>query len=292
LAPGDSKVLVIQWALRDPELAFEGEGPKTSNYSLQANDYINQGLDFNYFEKLANIYFDKRNELGQITVGLETGIESVGFIDEYKKQIAWIKNKGITDVTMSEMRGEYGKRYGEKNSDEVRIGEWKMSPDFRENKKLGERIEYQKDLAFEDYFERDSETFLNRIYSRKNLVSGKRISLVALGIIFILGVGILGGINLLPLGAGWLGIKIIEQLRYSVVEGERMAGFLIDNFRFVGVTDKFRFINEDLSNLVAQTMLKIEIREICYLWGIIIWLIIGVAYGKYLKTRQNRKSIK
>lgn len=287
LAPGDSKVLVIQWALRDPDLAFEGQGPKTSNYSLQANDYINQGLDFNYFEKLANLYFDERNELGQITVGLETGTESVGYIDEYKKQIAWIKNKGIADVTMSEMRDEYEKTYGEKNPDEVRIGEWRMTPTFRENKKLGERTEYLKDMAFVDYFEKDSRTFLNRIYSRENLVDSRRIPPVALGIIFILGIGILYKVNLLPLGAGLLVLKIVEHLRYSVVEGERMVGFLIDNFRFVGVTDKFRFINEDLSNLVAQTMLKIEIGEIYYLLGVVIWLIIGIAYGKYYKTRKN-----
>ena len=290
LAPGKSEVLVIQWALRDPELAFAGEGPKTSNYSIQANDYISQGLDTNYFEKLANIYFDERNELGQITVGLETGIESVGFIDEYKKQLDWIKKNEIADVNMSEIEEIYRMTYGGKNPDEVRIGEWLMTPEFRENKILGERIEYKENMAFEDYFEKDDQTFLNRIYSGENLVRSKRVNVFVLGIILLGGIGIFSKINLWPLVVGMFLIKILGQLRYSVVEGERMMGFLVDRLRFVGMTDKLRLVNEDLSNLVAQTMLKIEIRDIYYLGLAVIWLIIGLAYGKYFKNKQGKKT--
>ncbi len=290
LVPGKSEVLVIQWALRDPELAFEGEGPKTSNYSMQANDYISQGLDTNYFEKLANIYLDERNNLGQITVGLETGIESVGFIYEYKKQLDWIKKNEITDVNMSEMSEIYKVTYDGRNPDEIRIGEWLMTPEFRENKILGERIEYKKNMVFRDYFEKDNQTFLNRIYSSENLVKSERINVYVLGIIILGGIGIFNKINLWPLGMGMFLINILGQLRYSVVNGERMIGILIDRLRFVGMTDKLRFINEDLSNLVAQTMLKIEIRDYYYLLGIVIWLVVGLIYGKYFKNKQNKKN--
>src|SRR3989338_9058269 len=69
-------VVVIQWAQRDPVLAY-GEGAKYSNYSLQANDYIRQGKKTDYFQQLIKTYLDCQNPLGQITVGLETGIESV-----------------------------------------------------------------------------------------------------------------------------------------------------------------------------------------------------------------------
>ena len=58
-------VVILQWAQRDPALAT-GEGPKFSNYSLQANDYIRQGKDTAYFQSLINSYLDCRNSLGQV----------------------------------------------------------------------------------------------------------------------------------------------------------------------------------------------------------------------------------
>lgn len=286
LAPGNSKVLIIQWALRDPEMAYLGEGPKTSNYSLQANDYISQGLDIKYFEKLASIYFDKRNILGQITVGLETGMESEGFMDEYKKQVEWIKNNHITGVTMTEMENKYRQVYGE-NPSEVRIGEWLMTPNFRENKKLGDRVDYIKGVVFGDYYEKDTSTFLNRIYTKDNLVNGGRFPYLELALILVTGGCLYFKINWIAMGGGILGLKMMEHLRYSMVNGEKLIGFLIDNFRFVGVTDKIRFINGDLSNLVAQSMLKMEIKEIYYLIWLLICLLVGVVYGRYIKTKKN-----
>ena len=287
LAPGDLEVLVLQWALRDPVKAYEGEGPRFSNFSMQANDYISQGLDILYFEKLANIYFDERNKIGQITVGLETGIESVGFLDEYKRQLEWIKNEGVVDVSMSEMEEKYKMAYGGKNPDEVRIDDWLMTPDFRENKKLGEKTEYIKGMAFGDYFEKDSKTFLNRIYKSENLVKGWRFPYLWLGMAGMIGLVILLKIKIFPIAAGWLGLKIMEHLRYSVVEEERMLGILVDNFRFIGVTDKIRFLNEDLSNLVAQTMLKIEIKEIYYLVWILGIILVKLISDEYQKRRKN-----
>ena len=288
LAPGNSKVLIIQWALRDPELAYEGSGPKTSNYSLQANDYVSQGLDINYFEKLANVYFDDRNKLGQITIGLETGIESVANIGEYKKQLEWINNYTVTDVTMAEFSEKYMAIYN-KNPSEIKIGEWLMTPNFRENKKLGERIDYKEGVVFKDYFDKDTSTFLNRIYQKENLIEEKKnFPYMALALVLILVTGLYLRTNWLVAGGGILILKIISLLRYTMVDGVRMVGLLIDNFRFVGVTDRIRFVNGDLSNLVAQSMLKLEIKEIYYLAWLLICILFYFSYGRYIKSKKNK----
>ena len=103
----------------------------------------------------------------------------------------------------------------------------------------------------------------------------------------MIGLAILLKIKILPIAAGWLGLEMIKHLRYSVVEGERMLGIIMDNFRFIGVTDKIRFLNEDLSNLVAQTMLKIEIKEIYYLIWILGIILIKLISDEYQKRRKN-----
>jgi hypothetical protein len=263
IAPGKSEMLVLQWALRDTEKAFFGEGPLVSNFSMQANDYISQGLDINYFEKLATIYLDEKNKLGQITVGLETGIESVPFINEYKKQLDWIKNNEIKTVTMSEMTDEY-KRIYEGNPEEVWIGDWKMTGKYRENKKLREKISYEDDMVFKDYYEKDDANFLNRIYSPENLTKKKIFDNKLLINILIMAVGLLVIIKykkkgiilvILVLTMCWM----ITHVRYSVVDGQRLIGFLIDEFRFVGINMQTGIVNTDLSNLVAKSMLKIKL---------------------------------
>ena len=80
------------------------------------------------------------------------------------------------------------------------------------------------------------------------------------------------------------------RLRYSVIDGEKMFGFLIDNFRFLGMTSRGRIINGDLSNLVAKSMLRLDIKEI----GLTGWAILGVAltkiYEKLIETRKNKKT--
>ncbi len=292
LAPGDSKVLVIQWALRDPDKAFFGSGPKVSNYSMQANDYISQELDIKYFEKLANIYFDQRNRLGQITVGLETGIESVGFIDEYQRQIKWIKSEGIISTKMSEIADSYKEAYG-KNPTEIQIEEWKLTPQYRENKKLGERINYKNNLVFADYYEKDEGSFLDRIYNEKKLIKKRFFpeNFIAYFVAFIVGILVVKKWPerkwLLIVGISWILIFLLEKLRYSVVDGEKMFGFLIDNFRFFGITNKGRIINGDLSNLVAKSMLKLKIKVSSYFGWVVLGVIVNRIYENIIKTRKN-----
>src|SRR4030043_1781326 len=104
-------VVVIQWAMRDLSKAY-GEGTSFSNYSLQANDYLDRGLNTNYFISLANRYLDCNLSLGKITVGLETGMESVKFISEYKNQLKALSTmKDLDSTTMSEFAGRFGKVY-------------------------------------------------------------------------------------------------------------------------------------------------------------------------------------
>ncbi len=274
LVPGKMNVLITQWALRDPEKAFFGSGPKVSNFSMQANDYISQGLKIDYFEKLANIYFDERNKLGIITVGLETGLESVDFIDEYKKQLDWIKENNIETFKMTDLSIKYDQLYNG-NPKEIFIGNWLLTPTYRENVVLGEKINYQHGWYFKDHFKKDSQSFLNRIYNQNNLMK-KPINWLWLG-------GLIGFLIVKKLKKKWwiavVGLIIwfgLIHLRYTKIEEVSMIGVLIDNFRFIGINSSFKIINQDLENLIAKSMLKLKIGNSELIW----WLLVGIIIGK------------
>lgn len=278
LVPGNSKMVVIQWAQRDLEKAYAGVGPKTSNYSLQANDYTSLGLDTKYFEKLASQYL----EAGQITVGLETGMESVGQEMEYEKQLKWLKDNQIISVTMS----EFEEVFGSKNPEKVVLSNWVMTPEYRENKTLGERIDYINNLFFRDYFEKDNSSFLNRIYKLENLIEKPRMFGKIILIVLAMIVGFLLKTKLSGLVV--IGIWLIEHLRYTVLNNEKMLGLLIDNFRFIGINLKTGFINADLTNLVARSMLKIKF-EYSYL---IIWITAGLIIKiLWKKLRRDKEKL-
>lgn len=165
-------VLVIQWAQRDPVLSF-GDGPKYSNYSLQANDYIRQGKDTEYFNQLVSVYLDCKNPIGQVTVGLETGIESTGYIKEYQNQLAVLeKIDNLQFVTMNEMAQKFANVYPNfPENAEIGYGDsaWKMTTSNRVNEKLNDQIKYNPEIAFSDYFIADTSNFLNRKLENNNL---------------------------------------------------------------------------------------------------------------------------
>ncbi len=158
-------LVILQWAQRDLTLAY-GEGPKYSNYSLQANDYIRQGKNTNYFKDLTNIYLDCQNPIGQITVGLETGMESVGYIGEYKNQLNYLDSlENLESVTFSQFFEKFQKVYPkipEKIVLKDQSSTWVMTPDLRSNEKLNDRIKYSPAIAFSDYFVKDTSDFLDR----------------------------------------------------------------------------------------------------------------------------------
>ena len=165
-------IVVIQWAQRDPSLAY-GEGPIYSNYSLQANDYIRQGKDTEYFADLVNVYLDCKNPLGQITIGLETGIESVGYIDEYDNQLKYLSQiQDLKAVTMNQFAEDFSRVFPQFPEQFLLGSNWDLKNDMRINEKLGDKIKYQQNIAFKDYFTADKNDFLDRNLenlNRKNI---------------------------------------------------------------------------------------------------------------------------
>ena len=162
---------------RDPVLAYGGVG-FFSRYSLQANDYTVVGKDINYFKSLAAQYLDCRNPLGQITVGLETGMESLMQPLEYERQLRYLSTiPGLNSVTMGNFTEKYSQVY-KVNPDEIFFGNtgsnWEMTPNYRKNEKLGDYISYNQQISFKDYFLADHSDFLNRVMP----ISGNAKSLI------------------------------------------------------------------------------------------------------------------
>lgn len=329
LTPGISPTVVIQWAQRDLTKAYQGAGPLVSNYSLQANDYLSLGLDFKHFQNLANQYLNV-NPLGQITVGLETGMESVGYESEYKKQLNWIKENQITSLTMGEFGDIYRTVYQNQNPQKIILGDWELTPEYRSNQFLTEKTTYNPNFSFKDKFVADKSEFLDRVLTpsadfkninfwpyfllfilllwwwSKNLIpilwlvilylpifrsfysSGWKIffgpsfgSLISIQILIL----ILGSILVTKINqkykinwSSWFSVWIFNFIvftaRFSIIDGRKYLGFLIDNFRFIGIAigRGIHFINQDLTDYVAATMLKFNQNWIWSDWY--TWLII------------------
>lgn len=161
LVPGNMDSVVIQWAQRDPFAAY-GEGQVISNFSLQANDYIRSGKNTAYFASLVNKYLDCRNKLGQITIGMETGMEATAFQNEYENQLLYLsKTKNLNPITMSEFAEKFRQIY-KTNPEMAFVDGWVMTPGYRENKNFGEKIIYPSQISFADYFVSDKNGFLDR----------------------------------------------------------------------------------------------------------------------------------
>lgn len=168
--------VVIQWAQRDPTKAY-GNDYTYSNYSLQANDYLDRGLDTKYFKKLVINYLDCSLPFGQITVGLETGIEGTTYIEEYKNQLEYLKSlEALQSMTMSEFSRVFKNKYIS-NPEKIVLrdneSEWVLTKNGRVNEVLDEKIDYTNIQAFSDYFVADKNDFLNRRLTDGSLGGGK-----------------------------------------------------------------------------------------------------------------------
>jgi hypothetical protein len=153
--------VVIQWAQRDPTLAY-GVGPSYSNFSLQANDYIRNGKNTNFFKNLVNLYLGCQNSIGQVTVGMETGMEAIAFQEEYLNQLQVLSGfNNLKVVTMSNFAKDY-ENISKKNPQEVLIGGWNLTPSLREDSALGDIVTYNENISFGDYFAADKSSFLQR----------------------------------------------------------------------------------------------------------------------------------
>ncbi len=185
-------VVVLQWAQRDPILAV-GEGTKFSNYSLQANDYIRQGKNTDYFKNLVNVYLSCQNPIGQVTVGLETGIESIGHIREYQNQLTALKEiSSLQFVTMRQMSEKLAKVYqGLLQGAQIKQNDsiWEMTTAGRVNKYFNDQIKYQSEISFSDYFIADRSEFLSRylqnINKQKNTFWFPWFPIVVVGLLII-----------------------------------------------------------------------------------------------------------
>jgi len=333
LTPGNSPTVVIQWAQRDLQKAYQGTGPLVSNYSLQANDYTSQGLDFKYFQNLASQYLSVEN-LGQITIGLETGLESVGQEKEYEKQLNWISKNKIISLTMSQFGDKYRSVYNHKNPEKIILENWVLTPESRQNSSLNEQTNYVSNLSFADKFIADKSNFLNRILpdldnkkiinywpifllfipllwwwsksivpvlwitvlylpifrsfyssgwqvffgpSFNNLILDQ-ILILLLGSILITKINQKFKINWSSWFSVWIFNLLIFTARYSVIDGKRYLGWLIDNFRFIGIAigNGVTFLNQDLTDYIAATMLKFNptwMWNNWYIWSIVYPLI-------------------
>ena len=329
LTPGNSNTVVIQWAQRDLEKAYHGTGPFVSTFSLQANDYTVHKLNIEYFGDLANKYLSIE-KLGQITVGLETGMESVGNEMEYENQLNWISKNQITSLKMSDFGDKYRTIYENKNPEKIILGSWTLTPDYRENTILGEKTVYKPNISFGDKFIADKEGFLNRFLSE--IVNRQEIKYWPLFLLLIpilcwwsksisptlwliilylpifrsfyssgwkvffgptfdnlilvqLLVLLIGGVLLTKINkkfkidwSSWFSVWIFNLLvltvRYSTINGQRYFGWLVDNFRFIGVSigSGIKFLNQDLTGFVAASMLKFNQNWIWNNWW--AWMIV------------------
>lgn len=137
-------IVIIQWALRDPTRSY-GSGVDESTYSLQANDYQgNHGLDIVYFQQLFDIYADKSNPIAQVTIGLETGMESTLYAREFERQLDYVVRKQslgeIVAVTMAEFALNFQDKFRTNPSylisspdllNEDITAYWWMTPNYR-----------------------------------------------------------------------------------------------------------------------------------------------------------------
>jgi hypothetical protein len=184
-------VVITQWAQRDPLRSY-GDGPKYSNFSLQANDYKDRGKNTDYFLEIAKVYLDCSNPLGQITVGLETGMESVAQIEEYKNQLSRLKElDSLKAVTMNEFAQKFAEVYPDFPQEltiSYQDSKWILTPNQRSNEKLADTIKYNPSVAFADYFLADKSKFLNRRLANENNQQTKKwfpwysVVILALGI--------------------------------------------------------------------------------------------------------------
>jgi len=168
-------IVNIQWAQRDPVAGF-GKTIKDSRYSLQANDYIRNGFDSSFFDKLLWHYLENpKSDFIQITIGLEAGQEAVIFAEEFQKQLEKIDSLRNLDklqvVTMEEFADWYRRKYpGISPSHFVTKKDdfWYMSPKFRaaifkkgNNYILGD-LRYYTNYPIRDYLYSDTNHYLDR----------------------------------------------------------------------------------------------------------------------------------
>jgi len=103
LTPGSKdnqlESVIVQWAAREPLRGY-GFYREHSNYSVQANDYTQQGLEVDYFNELIDTYLiNKDAPLKQLTIGIEVGQEGAEYFKEYSDLIEALSSRDNLQVT-------------------------------------------------------------------------------------------------------------------------------------------------------------------------------------------------
>lgn len=280
------EVGVIQWAQRHPDIAV-GDGHLFSNFSFQANDYIRQGLDTNFFKDLTNIYFDCRNEIAQITIGLETGMESVGYLKEYEKQVDYLINyPEVKFVSMSTFADIYRPFY--ENLNEYKIygpkTTWVMTKDYRYNDELGERTDYNNFSYFKDEFVSDENEFLNRRLEDANKINTNVSYYPVHLIIYLVIIGVLfykNKVKEIIFITSFLFLGHYPLLKSHVIDGLTIYyGLVINNLMLIQIAVVLLVsliaLNKKISNLVYFIALSFGLD---YILGIIHYsYLAGIRY--------------
>ena len=111
------------------------------------------------------------NDWGQLTIGLEAGMESVGNEGEMEKQIKKVKEMGAVATTMNQFGEWYENKYP--SIGELKIGDegqgWVMSKAGRRNEKLGKENDYTKVGYESDNWVADKNERLERKLEEKRL---------------------------------------------------------------------------------------------------------------------------
>jgi len=122
-------VVIIQWAAREPLLGW-GQGLEYSNFSVQANDYTKQGLDSDFFAKLARKYlYNEISDFNQLTIGIEVGQEGAEYFNEFAEQLATLDGFGdLQIVTTSQFGQAFRKRFPELVENNIVVSQSESDP--------------------------------------------------------------------------------------------------------------------------------------------------------------------
>ncbi len=263
------QITVIQWAQRHPNLAFYGQGKEVSNYSLQANDYTSLGLSEDYFVNTANYYLDCDNSFGQITIGMETGMEGYKYINEYDEQLKQISDMKINDMTINEFGNWLKDRWT--SIDEIRFGEdgkkWTLTKNQRTNEYLGENLVYP-DYVFSDYFVADTGDILTRDLSKiETKKSSKYIPVHWLILTLFIGLGLLVRIDIRKIIRVSLCTVIVNLL---IFKGFEKYGWAIG---FVDIYQNMMLVQAIVMMIGLWIFIKIEkyldIYSVMFFYGLV-----------------------
>lgn len=145
-------LLILRQTVTDPLLNY---GETKKHYTSQPNDYLNSGLDFEYFKKLIDQALFNQKTTGFILLGLENANDLI-YQKEYLKQIDYISGledrvvfpnpKQLTDYWSKQQITYYqGKDLINGSNNQA---EFKTTPEFRERTRISNGKTYITDYRY------------------------------------------------------------------------------------------------------------------------------------------------